>query len=281
MFSALASLFSATTDPDPVLTPRDNSPVRQNPPRFGVGEIIDLSMKGKTAREGKLLKWAVDKGTLTFDAMKGGDRAEYMVPDGHSEFTLSIKEGSGTDWTEIWKKTYKIVAPQDGSVWMVKQQDIGHVQGTPSCGMLVDVYIRPTDVSFTNVEIMEGGGQFSANGCLSYLNGVQHPHSPWFKGVSVNAINGTLITQDRTSRRLDTSPANDKIEDPTWSGPDGDQAGRAYRNIDVLYRPYGSIGAGKRFQVQRLETIVYKSGRMYHRKNDVSRIETLNTVSDP
>ena len=277
MFSVFSSLFSRATDPEPIVEPRHTTPVRNDPPRFAVGEYIDLSMRG-VSNKGKALKWAADRGTLTIDFT--GHRTTYQVPDGHRQFTLSIKEGSGLEWETIWTKTYDIVAPSDGNVYMVSDRDTGHVQGTPSCGMVVKVYIRPPDVSFTNVEIMEGSGRFSANGCLSYLNLVAHPSSAWFRGISLDPLNGTLFCQDTTSRALDTSPANQNIEDPTWSGTNAEQAGRAYRDIEMLYRIFGSAGTGTRFQVQRLETIVYKSGRMYHRKNNVTRIVDLNTASD-
>jgi hypothetical protein len=71
-----------------------------------------------------------------------------------------------------------IVAPNDALMVQVPGTGLQHTTNTWSCGFRGGVFLRPTDVSFNKVEMLEGTVNAVATGYLAGWNGLPHHGNP-------------------------------------------------------------------------------------------------------
>jgi hypothetical protein len=188
------------------LSPHDNFPGRSNV-RFGVGELIDLSFSasaGETADGMGGLKWFIAQGlgTLT-DLGANNGMALYAAPDSAALVTLVLKTvGGDNPGTVVATADITIIEPNDARVIQKPGTNILHVNETWSCAFLGEIFLLPTDVSFTNILMREGSVSAVASGYLASLNGQIHDASPLCSvgagdiavGCKVNILEDKVVT---------------------------------------------------------------------------------------
>jgi hypothetical protein len=160
-----------------VVTARDDFPGRSTV-RFGVGEFIDLVAVATPPAD---LRWFIESdtsgGTLINNTAANDGTALYTAGHTAGDVTLVVKVLSGAKAGAIVgrRKTITVVTPTDAV--MVQEPDtyIYHQQGTWSVGLLGNIFLRPTDVSFNNTNFQEGECTAKASGYLSDLHPNKHP----------------------------------------------------------------------------------------------------------
>jgi hypothetical protein len=164
------------------LSPHDNFPGR-SPIRFGVGELIDLSFSasaGETADSLGGLKWFIAQGLGTLTDMGANNgTALYVAPASGGPVALVLKTVSGVNsGTVVATCNITIVEPNDAQMIQKPGTGILHVNGTWSCAFLGEIFLLPTDVSFTNILMREGSVPAVASGYLASLDGQVHDAGP-------------------------------------------------------------------------------------------------------
>jgi hypothetical protein len=188
------------------LSPHDNFPGRSTF-RFGVGELIDLSFfasAGETAESFGGLKWFIAQGggNLTEMGANNGTALFAARADG-GPVTLVLKTVAGGNPDTIMASVdITIVEPSDARMEQKPGSNILHVNGTWSCAFLGEIFLLPTDVSFTNILMREGSVPAVASGYLASLNGQIHDASPLCSvgpgdiaaGCKVNILEDQVVT---------------------------------------------------------------------------------------
>jgi hypothetical protein len=95
-----------------------------------------------------------------------------------------------------------IVEPGDARMVQKPGTNILHVNGTWSCAFLGEIFLLPTDVSFTNILMREGSVPSVASGYLASLDGQMHDSSPLCSvgtgdsaaGCKVNILEDKVVT---------------------------------------------------------------------------------------
>jgi hypothetical protein len=165
-----------------VLTPHDNFPGR-SATRFGVGELVDLSYSAvptiASADVGGLI-WFISSGGGTLTGTGGNDGTGlFTAPPNGGLTILDLKVASGPNAGMVVATcTITTVEPSDAVMVQEAGTGILHINGTWSCAFLGVIYLRPTDVSFTFMQMGEGSAAAVANGFLSGLNGIVHSPGP-------------------------------------------------------------------------------------------------------
>ncbi len=155
------------------VTPQDNFAGRSTT-RIGVGEILDLGFnprKGPSAAQLGGLRWVINAGGGTV-ANNGGNTGTgtYTADGGSGNVTLQLETLTGN---VVDTKTLTVIEPN--AVHLIHDgSGIWHVNNVASVGFRAISYLRPTDVSFSNIQTKEGTDNAVANGYLSFKNGEVH-----------------------------------------------------------------------------------------------------------
>lgn len=174
----------------PACTPADNFNGRSTT-RYGVGEVLGLSFNTNPAGVGAAqlggLRWvqiipASGSGQLASSPNDDGT-ASYTCPDvastSGSNVTLQIQVASGPSTGHTANLPFSVVSPNDEVFEKIGPASaVRHYEGHPSCGFRAYIYLRPTDVSFSNCTWSEDACPAVLNGWfdLKYPNG--YPHVP-------------------------------------------------------------------------------------------------------
>jgi hypothetical protein len=188
----------------PVLTPHDNFAGRSNT-RAGVGELIDLSfaaVPAASAADFGGLRWFVGSGGGIVTGTGGNDgRGLYTAPSSGGLETLELKVASGpSTGLVVGSCTITIVEPSDAVMTQRPGSGILHLSGSWSCAFLGEIFLRPTDISFANIQMGEGTASAAASGFLSSLNGMLHSAGPMctvgpgdiLQGCKVNTLDRVI-----------------------------------------------------------------------------------------
>jgi hypothetical protein len=164
-----------------VLQPHNDFAGRSNF-RFGVGEMIDLGFTASplvSADQLGGLRWFIAQGGGTLSGSGANDgRALFTAAATPGPVTLVLKITSGPNANmTVATRGIEVVAPTDGVMLQNPGSGLLHLQGTWSCGFQGLVFLRPTDVSFTNVLVGEGGTVAVRSGFLIQLD-ENHPVGP-------------------------------------------------------------------------------------------------------
>jgi len=200
-----------------VLTPHDNFPARSTA-RFGVGELIDLSVAmsdGTTVASLGGLRWFISQGGGTLTGTGGNDaQGLFTAPSSGGPVTLVLKAVSGSNpGATVATLTLTIVEPEGAHMVQHPGTGIFHVNNTWSCAFLADIFLRPTDVSFTNILMSESSVAAVASGFLAGLNGLLHDAGPLSSVGPGNSLTGCKVNIQ--GDRVVTG-----ILDPPYSGGD-------------------------------------------------------------
>lgn len=184
-----------------VLTPSDNFTGRSNT-RFGVGEIINLSFQStppRTAAQLGGLIWSIASGggTLTGNTGNNG-KGVYTAPATAGSVTLELTVVSGPNANSVVaRRTINIVAPSDALMVQRPGTNVKHTTGLWSVGFKGNVFLRPTDVSFSRMQWGEGTVNAVASGYLAIWNGRPHLASQLFKvGPGDSTLGCRVMTID-------------------------------------------------------------------------------------
>ena len=94
-------------------------------------------------------------------------------------------------------ETFSVVAPSSIYMEQFPNTQVKHITGTASCGFIGAVYLRPDDVSFSEVEIQEQEAPAITSGCFTSAQGQMHELGAW-EEASDNTWpgKGTYVTSD-------------------------------------------------------------------------------------
>ena len=128
---------------------------------IGVGEKVRLTFSPGSA------KWTTDNGTLS---ATGGSSTTLTAPDRAASVTVTATGDDGC----TAPLTFTVIEPSD--VKMERSGSVWHKQGIPSVGMKTDIYILPANVSFENIQVIEGDATGVVTGYFvgSPYDGVHH-----------------------------------------------------------------------------------------------------------
>jgi hypothetical protein len=174
-----------------IFTPQDNFDGRSQD-RYGVGEKVDLSFTATpsvTLAQIGGLKWKRASGTGLYSLPSDNNgTGTYGAKDEPGNITLKLEvlggpsKGFGPSYDKEVKK------PDDVYFMRWPHISIYHINGEASIGFVADVYLLPKDVSFQNIEIMEGTCESEVTG---YFVGKAHNHLQWKEWGQVDQGNSS------------------------------------------------------------------------------------------
>jgi hypothetical protein len=138
--------------------------------RFGIGEVVNLSFTttpaGRSAASLGGLKWVATTGaqlvTLANDA---GNTGTGRVTSGPKAGIVALAlQTAGAPAVTKATKQFVIVTPNDAVMTVAASEGTLHKRGMASAGFRGNIYLRPTDVSFKNLEFREGGASYEGTG---------------------------------------------------------------------------------------------------------------------
>ena len=132
--------------------------------RIGVGEQVTL-----TATPSASYTWSVvGGGTLSSTS---GDSVVFTAGDRASTSTITARRNGCTCIAR-----FTVVEPSGAH--QVQHDGTLHESGTASAGFMGITYLEPRDVSFENIEVIEGECPATATGIRAGDNGKMHPRWP-------------------------------------------------------------------------------------------------------
>ncbi|MCI5224184.1 MAG: hypothetical protein D3924_16315 [Candidatus Electrothrix sp. AR4] len=169
---------------------QDNFAGRSNTD-IGVGEIIDLTEimnpVGIPFANIGGLQWAINAGGGAMAAVNvNAGTAQYTANGGPGNVQLRLQNLAGN---VVDQKNITVIAP-NGVNLIHDGSNIWHVNGRASVGFRAISYLRPTNVSFSNIRTQEGTVAGIANGFFAGDNGDMHPMPGWNNVGPGNIANG-------------------------------------------------------------------------------------------
>jgi hypothetical protein len=173
----------------------------RSPVRFGVGEFIDLSVLSADVTPPAGLRWFIESdtsgGTLTNVTATNDGTALYTAGHTAGAVTLVLKVLSGPKAGPTLAKThFTVVTPTDAVMVQKPGSHLYHEHRIYSVGFLGNVFLRPTDVSFSNVYFQENTCKGEGKGYLSGLNGKPHEIGTVVPVGKGNASKGSPVLGD-------------------------------------------------------------------------------------
>ncbi len=178
------------------LTPMDNFAGRSQT-RLGIAEVVSLDFattpSGITASQIGGLNWKRVSGGGTLNAHPTIGTGTYTAPStaGTTRLKLEIQSGPskglGPDYTR------SIVTPSNSTMQQMPGSGIWHVQGQASIGFRGIMHMRPTDVSFSNVDWREGFTRAIATGYHAPVNGLPHQVGIWIPIGNCSLLTGCQV----------------------------------------------------------------------------------------
>jgi hypothetical protein len=240
-----------------VLTPVDNFTGRSKK-KFGVGEEIKLSYVSAPANAAAALgglRWSIaaGKGTLTPNVPANNDgQATFTADKDSGSVRLNLSIAGGANANKVLKKVKITVVKPSGAV-MEQEPGTGilHRTGKAGVGFEGRTYLRPKNVSFSNIETREGECTGTGTGHLKYQDGLKHNTGIWL------TIGTGNISKGCHENSVDTVDTGD------YKGPPF-AYGTFVWPIPWQYRVGSS--AAKTFTTANHEERIYKSGKTKIRK---------------
>lgn len=172
--------------------------------RIGVGKKVKL-----TATPGPANWSYTGRGQLSGTV---GDTVDYVAPERGEKVEITATSGGCSG-----SLTLTVVEPSD--VFMEPQSDARlHTPGTPSTGALMNIWIRPADVSFQNIQVREQEVRAVGTEYFQDSKPLHHPKEGWSSIVSVEA-NGSRVEAPDTARAAASKPGKGNSGTLTWSIP--------------------------------------------------------------
>jgi hypothetical protein len=173
------------------MTPRDNFSGRSLT-RFGVGEVIDLSVIITPVNP---LRWRIAAGGgRVVNGTKG--TGTYIAPGMASRVTLELVETtttSGATTTRIVSThSFNVVEPSDALMKRRPGTGIRHTHTFWDVGFLGEIFLHPVDVSFEFIEFREGSVAAVTTGFLTPLSAT-HPLGIWVSVGGGNSSDGSKV----------------------------------------------------------------------------------------
>lgn len=163
-----------------IFTPLDDFSGRSQS-NYGLEEEVYLTSTidptGVTVAQAGGLQWTKHSGVGIVSNAGSGGTANYDAKDtaGGVTFHLTIQSGPSKDDYLYYSKT--VVAPSNINFVRKPGTGIWHVQGLASVGFKGEYYLRPTNVSFYDLEFSEGSCSATLSGwySLKFPSGYDHP----------------------------------------------------------------------------------------------------------
>jgi glycosyltransferase involved in cell wall biosynthesis len=202
-----------------VLTPRDNFAGRSRA-RFGVGEIIDLSFTATpnvTSAQLGGLRWFISSGGGVLTGTAGNDgRGVYTAPAAGGAVRLVLR--SVATGSVVATRNITVVEPNDGLMIQMPGTNLRHTNGLYGVGFKGSIFLRPTDVSFSQILMGEGTVAGVGTGYLAPLNGIVHPVGALVTVGTGNSANGCQANGTDTVDSGDRPPPF-SVGDFLWAIP--------------------------------------------------------------
>jgi hypothetical protein len=167
--------------------------------KYGVGEKADLwwtvDPAGISAIQIGGLGWskAMGDGSVSNGGGQNG-LGTFTASDTNSTVVLRLTVQGGPSAGQYVDCGFDVMRPTD-VVFALHETTLKHQHNTASCGILADVYLRPKEVSFKNIEWGEGSAFADLHGwCLAHFTTV--PYHQAYGGMQVgggNVTNGSKI----------------------------------------------------------------------------------------
>ena len=202
----------AETTVTAVITPRDNFAGRSLT-RLGVAEVADLSFTATpsvAAAHLGGLQWIIASGAGVLSAATNTGTATYTAPSAVGSVRLELRVVTGLAAGRVVATLgLGIVAPNDA---LMQQLGSGvcHVNGFGSVGFHGEIFLRPTTVSFQNIQFSEGDGRGIGIGYFVGIDGAMHCatnacNNPSTVGVG-NSASGSKVNGVDTVNTNSLSP---------------------------------------------------------------------------
>jgi hypothetical protein len=163
-----------------ILTPSDNFSGRSST-TFGVGEIINLtsSIAPSGVAPGDIggLQWSISSGGGTLTGGTAGT-ATYTAPVTTTTppqpvtVVLKLSVVSGTSAGTSHSYTFTVIPPSGAH--LTKFSGLRHKMGFSGVGFEANIFLEPSNVSFSSLKFAEGTVAAVATGYYSTLNGLVH-----------------------------------------------------------------------------------------------------------
>ena len=169
--------------------------------KYGAAEVVNLSFTvsptGITAAQMGGLAWSKVAGSGTLQD-NGNGLGTYTCHWTTDSVTLRLTVQAGPSKNKYVDMGFSVVPPSDGYMIQKPGTNIWHIINTASVGFKGWSYLRPKDVSFTNIQRREGGCFAVATGFYAYQNGLYHPVGAWWEVSNGNSTTGCRVECDDT-----------------------------------------------------------------------------------
>jgi hypothetical protein len=219
-----------------------STPADKTRKKLGVGEEVNLTYKPTSIT----VNWSVE-----------GNKGSVSPPtSATTKYTAHNEAAEGkvkAEFKGINKLTSFNVVEPSGEI-AAKQSDKTWPSGVQGAGMYLDVTVKPADVSFYNVEVLEvDKGTVNVSGYFTNFSSSALKHHPNPKWIQLT----------------DENKWADHAWFYGWGAPW--KQGTYQWNIDVLWRVAGSTGSGKKFNLRtQLHEIIDSTGKSQESKMSVS-----------
>jgi hypothetical protein len=254
---------------------RDNGRVR----RVGVGEVVNLAFlttpPGQTAASFGGLVWSIKLGVGVLAQAGNSGVATLTCGSTVGPLTLELRTAAGVLKAT---KAFTVVAPTGGNM-VIQAGTESHTRGTAGAGFVADMYLRPTDVSFSRVEFREGASTHVATGSFRGVFsttvgggtdsfGMRHPvRGTWGSVLGGDSVNGCQVYLE------------DSVDSGSLAGPPF-AAGTFTWDIAWLYRVIGSTTEFEFVKARHLATVT-ATGQMTISKMGASLTKALADPTIP
>jgi hypothetical protein len=169
----------------PIVMPEDPFDGRSYE-RFGLGEVVNLSPfispSGVTAAQIGGLRWEINSpatGGGTLSDLDNDGFGTYTAPAPATDLavTLRLCGQGGATAGHVWDSAITIVPPT--GVVQVTQSTGNYAPTYVGVWLAAASYLRPTDVSFTNLEITEGACNVVTTGAFAVAPWTTYTHPKW------------------------------------------------------------------------------------------------------
>lgn len=182
-------------------------PTDQKRKKLGVGEEVNLTLK-PTSLPSPTWNLSGGVGTSGLNPIAG---VSSKITAGERACTPSTE---ATILGEKVKIDFNVIEPTGATMKRETGTGIWHIQGLPSAGFIGRPFIKPTDVSFIEIQVREGQCNAIGNGYYGYLHGKLHPDGAW-----VDVVTGDVGDPSKIDG-IDTIQSGTAPDDAGHSIPD-------------------------------------------------------------
>lgn len=214
----------------PAITPADNFAGRSTT-RFGLSETLNLdysAVPGIEAAEHFGVHWTVVTGAGTMVSLPSVRipgapflpfPATYTAGNAAAteKVALTVIGGTAAGFN-LTTVNLPLVAPAFSTMAQVPSTGLCHTNGMASAGFRGNIFMLPTDVSFSNIQWREGNGTGIGSGSFSGLTGRVHPTGSFMTIGPGNIATGCQVNTVDSVSTSTNSPSTSFFTGTDWTG---------------------------------------------------------------